>query len=286
MLQTRSLNFRTLTSLQKRFYASTKDVLGDIEVEEVPVYDVEPKHSVDDLEIIRNKSRLEPNHRKILHGQAPYEEAREYYHNEVWYRKKVLGTWGMNNPMANPKYCWPTKEEVEDIKEYERVLYPNTIQEVWKQIEEKKIADALTIKQREEEIAKVVANFGKWEAELKAKIAKKEAELLEAKQRKEAVLEEIREHFGFQIDAKDERFQEMLEQKEKEDKKRKKEEKKKKKHERFIMSMNKQMEAAKLKEEQDKLKVASENEHDSAKKVEEEVKNDQENPKDQSNKTD
>lgn len=68
--------------------------------------------------------------------------------------------------------------------------------------------------------------MNEWSTELRAKIAKKEAELEAARLRKERLVEEVRRHFGFKISPHDERFKEMLVQKEKEDKKKKKEAKK------------------------------------------------------------
>lgn len=65
-----------------------------------------------------------------------------------------------------------------------------------------------------------------WTADLKAKIAKKQADLEAARSRKERLVEEVRRHFGFKISPHDERFKEMLAQKEKQEKKKKKEAKK------------------------------------------------------------
>lgn len=66
----------------------------------------------------------------------------------------------------------------------------------------------------------------KWTTDLKTKIARKEAALEAARLRKERLVEEIRRHFGFKISPNDEKFKEMLAQKEKEEKKKKKEAKK------------------------------------------------------------
>lgn len=92
---------------------------------------------------------------------------------------------------------------------------------------------------------------------LNAKIEKKEAEVLEAKKKKERMLAEIREQFGYHVDTKDERFQEMLAQKEKDDKKRKKEEKKQKNAEKLMAYIAKQEEEMKARKaaEEEKLKT-------------------------------
>lgn len=80
---------------------------------------------------------------------------------------------------------------------------------------------------REEEIEERLGKMGQWAAKLQEKIAKKEAQLETAKRDKERLIEEVRKHFGFKISPNDERFKEMLAQKEKEEKKKKKEAKKK-----------------------------------------------------------
>lgn len=96
----------------------------------------------------------------------------------------------------------------------------------------------------------MVGNFDKWKAALQAKLEKKEADVLLAKQRKERMMEELREQFGFYIDPRDERFKEMLEQKEKEDKKKKKELKKQKKAERMMLLLKKAEDEMKARESQ------------------------------------
>lgn len=87
---------------------------------------------------------------------------------------------------------------------------------------------------RETEIMEKLAKMNQWTAELNAKIAKKEAALRTAKLQKERLMEEVRRHFGFKISPNDERFKEMLAQKEKEEKKKKKEAKKQARLEKFL----------------------------------------------------
>lgn len=76
--------------------------------------------------------------------------------------------------------------------------------------------------------------MNQWTAELNAKIMKKEAELEKARLLKERLVEEVRRHFGFKISPHDDRFKEMLAQKEKEEKKKKKEAKKKAKMDKMM----------------------------------------------------
>lgn len=67
--------------------------------------------------------------------------------------------------------------------------------------------------------------------ELEDRKAKKLAAAREAQEKKDRLIEEVRQHFGYVVNMKDARFQEMLEQKEKEQKKAEKEKKKKERFE-------------------------------------------------------
>jgi hypothetical protein len=58
------------------------------------------------------------------------------------------------------------------------------------------------------------------------------------------MVEEVRRHFGFKIDPRDERFKELLEQKEKEERKKAKEAKKKVRQEYVMAKLEEQMKKA------------------------------------------
>jgi len=62
------------------------------------------------------------------------------------------------------------------------------------------------------------------------------------------LVEEVRRHFGFKIDPRDERFKELLEQKEKEERKKAKEAKKKARQERITAKLEEQIRLIKEKE--------------------------------------
>lgn len=95
------------------------------------------------------------------------------------------------------------------------------------------------IQAREEDVAKKMEKLDKWVSDLNARVAKKEAEARAAKDRKDRLVEEVRRHFGFRIDPRDERFQEMLAQKEKEDRKKVKEAKRKEKEVKMMEKLKK-----------------------------------------------
>lgn len=215
-----------------RFFATqsteAKNEIVDITAaDEKPVYSpMDDPQFQEDLARKRNKSRLNPQHRNMLMGLRPYDEAMSWHHYKVKYKKHMLGRYGLKGIDVPAGCAWPTRREIKDAKEYERVAFPLSLQERWKELEEKKQRKVDRIKAREDQLFERVTKMNEWTAELKAKIAKKEAELEAARLRKARIVEEVRRHFGFKISPHDERFKEMLAQKEKEEKKKKKEAKK------------------------------------------------------------
>jgi hypothetical protein len=95
----------------------------------------------------RNKSRLNPQHRNLLHGKVPYPEPMDWVHETVKYKRKMYGRYGQSSGVL-PGIMWPTREELEEIKEYESVAYPYTIQELITRVETKKREEQETLKAR------------------------------------------------------------------------------------------------------------------------------------------
>ncbi|KAL2751440.1 growth arrest and DNA damage-inducible proteins-interacting protein 1 [Vespula maculifrons] len=242
-----SLYIRRQNILSSRYFASKteKDVIVSDEksiyesAEETPIYDFEQQEKNDELEKKRNKSRLNPHHRNILFGQRPYDESIEWFHNTVKYKKRILGRYGMKAVEVPVGFAWPTPEEVEDMKEYERVAYPYSIQEEWDRIKEKNRKEAEAIRAREADISQKMAKLDKWINDLNTRLAKKEADMLEAKKNKERLIEEVRDLLGYGVSVNDEKFKAVMAEKEKEQKKKLKMAKKKLKEEKILAKMNK-----------------------------------------------
>ncbi|GJQ88123.1 hypothetical protein Trydic_g13130 [Trypoxylus dichotomus] len=197
------------------------------------VIDNEAMAREEELQRKRNKSRLYENHRNILHGKPPNTESKHPSHDTIKYKRKMYGRYGAASGI-DVRLCWPTKEELADIMEYEKVEYPHTIPEMIDIINKKQAENQAKILKREEEISNKMLKLDTWIKELNIKIAKKEAEAHEAKERKERLIEEVRRHFGYTVDPRDERFKEMLQKKEKEQKKAMKEARKKAKEEQIV----------------------------------------------------
>ncbi|KRT79104.1 hypothetical protein AMK59_6699, partial [Oryctes borbonicus] len=200
------------------------------EASTVDVIDSEAAAREEELERKRNKSRLYEDHRNFLHGKPPHTESMHPSHDTLKYKRKLYGRYGAVSGV-DARLCWPTREELADVIEYERVEYPHTIPEMIEIAKKTRTENQAKILKREEEISNKMLKLDIWIKELNSRIAKKEGEALEAKQRKEKLIEEVRRHFGYTVDPRDDRFKEMLQKKEKEQKKAMKEARKKAKEE-------------------------------------------------------
>lgn len=174
------------------------------------------------IEKLRNKSGLLPQHRRILHDELPYEEHQSWVHETLRYQRTMLGRYGLKSGV-DPRICFPTRAEREDRAEWERVAFPKTLQQMMETNREEKEARVARIRQREDDIEKKLGKLDGWLADLNARIAKKEAQARAVKEKKERLVEEVRRQFGFALDPRDDKFKEMLAQKEKEEKKKEKE---------------------------------------------------------------
>lgn len=172
-----------------------------------------------------NKSRLLTQHQRVLNDQRPYEESQSWAHNTVKYQRMMFGRYGKASGV-DPRICFPTEKELQYRSEYDRLAHPKSIQEMRQLVDEARVQAKEAVVQREEQIEKKLAKLDAWKKELNEKVQKREAEARAAKEKKERLVEEVRRHFGFTIDPRDERFKEMLALKEKEDKKKTKELKK------------------------------------------------------------
>ncbi|CAH0396990.1 unnamed protein product [Chilo suppressalis] len=166
----------------------------------------------------RNVSRLSNAHFNLINGRRPYETPKHLSHLTVKYNRKLYGKYGSESGV-NPSLCWPTKQNIQETLEYESIAFPYTIREAMDAAAQKRLEEKNKIEQREIEIATKFAKLAQWKKELNDKIAKKAAEVELAKNKKERLVEEVRRHFGFTLDPRDERFQEMLAKREKEQKK-------------------------------------------------------------------
>lgn len=236
-------NGRNVGRFSESTKASKTETEDDSEAAESPVVfedeDIELKEAT--IEKNRNKSRLLPQHWNMLNDTVPYQEAQSWIHDTVKYKRMMFGRYGLASGV-DPRICFYSNNEVEAQKEYERVAFPYTIQQMMEVNAKSKIEKQERIQQREDGIDKKLAKLDTWIKELNERTAKKEADAKAAKARKERLIEEVRRQFGFKLDPRDERFQELLAQKEKEDKKKLKEERRKIKEEKMLARLQQRTE--------------------------------------------
>lgn len=188
------------------------------------------------IESKRNKSRLMPQHARVLNDTRPYDDHQSWAHNTVKYQRMMFGRYGAASGV-DPRICFPTAKELQKQQEYDRLAHPKSIQEMRQIVDAQRQQEREDVVRREEQIEKKLAKLDSWKKELNEKVQKREAEALAAKQKKERLVEEVRRHFGFTIDPRDERFKEMLALKEKEDKKKTKEAKKQAREEKIMAKL-------------------------------------------------
>ncbi|KAH8405323.1 hypothetical protein KR222_005351 [Zaprionus bogoriensis] len=188
---------------------------------------------------VRDKSRLREQHKNVLHAVQPYRAAHSWIHLTERYQRGLYGKYGSKSGV-NPQICFSTEADKAKAQELQSITQPHTIQQMLEISRVAKAEKLNAIKEREEGILKKLEKLEQWKADLSAKIAKREADAKAAIERKERLIEEVRRHFGFKVDTRDERFKEMLEQKEKEDKRKQKEAKRKIKEDKMMEKLVKQ----------------------------------------------
>ncbi|XP_076265992.1 growth arrest and DNA damage-inducible proteins-interacting protein CRIF [Rhynchophorus ferrugineus] len=187
----------------------------------------------EELERKRNKSRLKDHHRNMLHDNTPIQEAQFWHQGTLKYLRRLYGRYGAASGV-DPALCWPVKAELHDAIEYEQIKYPKTVSELIQEAKINRQENNQRIMERQNDIVKKMEKLEQWKKDLYAKIEKNESEAMAAKERRERLIEEVRRHFGYTVDPRDDRFKELLEKKEKEQKKAMKEARKKAREERMV----------------------------------------------------
>jgi len=188
-----------------------------------------------EIEAKRNKSGLRPHHHNVINGRPPFEanDPKAWYHERVKYKRKLFGTYGVASGV-DPAVCWPTKEELEDIRDYEQVAHPSTI------LEMREKALKLVEEQREKILAQDrqmqenMKELGTWMRQVRRIAAEKLQAAEVAKAKREKLIEEVKRHFGYRVDPKEDKFQMMIEEKEKLELKKQKQDARKAREQEFL----------------------------------------------------
>lgn len=151
--------------------------------------------------------------------------------------RKYYGRFGEASKL-NPGLCWATREEMLETMHYDQIFEP-PLQERIENVEAKRLAEETRKREYEAEVDKNMANLDKWIEEYHGKIAKREEKAKELRANREKLVEEISEYLGYDIDPKDPRFKEAVEQKEKEKKKALKVKKQQESYEKMLDKLKK-----------------------------------------------
>ncbi|KAL4657985.1 growth arrest and DNA damage-inducible proteins-interacting protein 1 [Arapaima gigas] len=160
-----------------------------------------------------------------LNIKSPYIPDKESEDTPEWqktdkYDRKLFGRYGSVSGV-DPAKLWPSPEELENLIAEEKEWQPS-LEELLKNVEAKETEKANKQRAREKLIAANMAKMPKmiedWRRETRALKQKKK----EDKARKERLIAEARERFGYALDPRSPKFQEMVQEIEKEERKKKK----------------------------------------------------------------
>lgn len=194
----------------------------------------EPDLTEEEILQKRFKSRLPERVYKMFVKKEPVPI--DHYYNFHMNRLRAYYARFGEESKLNPGICWPTREEVLETIEYDKIFEP-PLQDKQKKVKEALLAEEKRKQEVEEEVEKNMANLDKWIADYHAKNEKKAAEQLALKQKKEKLIDEICEYLGYEIDPRDPRFQEAVEQRDKEQKKARKVKKQQESYEKMITKL-------------------------------------------------
>lgn len=209
---------------------SSESIVADLE----EYQKLQEAERIERIEKARLKSRLFYSDQALLHDRMPqagieWEKNDEHRSNK--FKANMLAKYGKQTGI-DPSVAWPTKEYIEEQREYESVLYDGkTLKEMIEIVEKSEKEKQDAINRTEEEIR---AKMAKQEAEIKAWQRRVESRNVVAdreRQKRRQILDELREEYGYEINPNDPQFASRIEEKEKEIMKAKKLEKKAKKKE-------------------------------------------------------
>lgn len=118
-----------------------------------------------------------------MFDKKPFEDIQYAYQGTVKYNRRLFGRYGFESGV-NPSICWPTKQELADVKEYEQVAFPRTVLEMAEIERTKRQEKEERILKRQKEIVERVGKLDGWVKDMKERIAKKEKEANAAKVKK------------------------------------------------------------------------------------------------------
>ncbi|KAK7099789.1 large ribosomal subunit protein mL64-like [Littorina saxatilis] len=213
-------------TLQRLSSTSTSNQESDAES---LVANYEEMEEEERIEKLRNISGLTVRQNRKLHGQ-PLEIANDD-HKTVRYHRKLYGKLGSASGV-DPRLSWTGRKKALELAQLYREWEPS-LEERMSKLKMQKEEEGKKIEEREKRIGQNMSKMDQWIEEYKKRLTQKEAEAQKKEDKKRKILEEAREYFGYYVDPRDAKFQEMLEEKERQDKLVAKKQKKEKRMEKL-----------------------------------------------------
>lgn len=240
-----SISIRTLFGVKKFVKKPEPEPLPN-PIEEEKIFD----HGLTEEEImkIRDKSGLsEKDKNWIKRENLPkFYKLRQFKKTFVRYMYAQYGRASGIKPGIN----WPTREELQFMKEYEEKFHP-PLQVLVDKVNAKKQAEIDYRVNREKEILANLKKLPKWKKEFFEKYHQMHKEAENERLKKEKLIQDVREFLGYDLDPSDPRFQEALIKKEEEEKKAAKLAQKGQKQSYTMTKLAALVEEAKIREQQE-----------------------------------
>ena len=217
-------------------FPQPEEEASELEVLEQQMEDFSRETNIQDLQRMRNKSKLSASDRNMLHGLPPDTGLKYPYsklHQSKEYRRSMLAQYGSQQTGVDPGMSWPTGEELRLAADWEKLYQEKPLVEqiaqVNRDIELRKADRMAREKSIEANLAKMETQIKQWRQRVDSK--NKQAEM--ERGRRERVLAELREEFGYNVNPHDNYMKERIAEREKalikEEKEIKKAQKKEKK---------------------------------------------------------
>jgi len=181
-------------------------------------------------EDIRDVSRLPSKYRdRMLHVLKPPEPPSSYdsLFERPEERRRQYGKYGRRSGL-DPGIMWPSQEELKEMGEFEAEWEPS-LQARWKKIKDAREQEEKERREKTELVEKAMAKMPKLIDDYRARIAKADEVDRKQEEKRKALREEARDFFGYDLDHRDPRFEQMQLSKEEEEKKQQKKKKKEEK---------------------------------------------------------
>ena len=220
MALNRSANTRSLFGFGKKKSEKPKQLTEPIDTE------IQTQLTEEEIMKMRDVSRLPALVKSQLSGQN-IPSIKYLWQMRIPWIRQYYALWGKASGLK-PGIMWPSKEELEWQKGYEKAFckpFPQLMEEMR---ESKRIAAKIK-KDREDDVMSKLKQLPKFKKEFWQRYHEMQDQLREEKAKKEKLIQEVREFVGYDLDPKDPRFEEALLKKDEEKKREMKAQKKQEK---------------------------------------------------------